>query len=65
MSDAELIYHACLRAERRLELELNTADSEGADNYTVAHAVARAVQTIREEIGRDLARAHTSSAKRA
>lgn len=54
MTDADLIYNACLRAERRLE----AIATDG--NHPVAADLARpaliALQTLREEIGNGLAR---------
>lgn len=53
MTDADLIYNALLRAERRLEA------IAGDGKYPVAGDLARpaliALETLREEIGRGLA----------
>lgn len=50
MSDADLIYNACLRAERRIEERIR----ELGGSPTVAlnlHVCLTAIQTLREEIG--------------
>ncbi len=54
MSDADLIYNACLRAERRIEERIR----ELGGSPTVAlnlHVCLTAIQTLREEIGSGLA----------
>lgn len=54
-TDADLIYNACLRAERRLEERVKLQ----ADNPTRQFAlqmILETVQTIREEIGTGIAR---------
>lgn len=54
MTDADLVYAALLRAERRLEeLRENTTTPELVPYMATAH---KAVQVIREEIGTGLAR---------
>jgi hypothetical protein len=54
MSDADLIYSALLRAERKLEKAVELAGS----SPTVTHLTAAMVtaRTIREEIGNGLAK---------
>lgn len=57
MSDAGLIYKACLRVERRLEgrvAELDKADSTAAALHV--KALQGVVQMLREEIGNALSR---------
>ena len=54
MSDADLIYNACLRAERRIEERINNlAAKPGAAFLLQAHLTT--IQTLREEIGTGLA----------
>ena len=48
MTDADLIYNACLRAEKRLEA---IAKSPVHPDLPIARAALLAVQTLREEIG--------------
>lgn len=52
MTDADLIYNACLRAERRLE----AVATDGAHPHAaeLARPALIALQTLREEIGNGL-----------
>lgn len=53
MTDADLIYNALLRAERRMERDLGQmTDTEYAQEYPAY----RALVTLREEIGNGLAK---------
>ena len=61
MKDADLIYNALLRAERRMEADLRSAD-DGME-YVAAYAKYVAVAVIREEIGRGLAEARPAIVK--
>lgn len=57
MSDADLIYNACLRAERRLEEMIERAPY--GDRAIVRSEVSiamDAIRTLREEIGNGLSR---------
>ena len=54
MTDADLIYNALLRAERRLEAEAAEIP-EGRDARYRANAILRAIFAIREEVGNGLA----------
>ncbi len=62
MKDAELIYNALLRAERRLEAAAPQTSSNPALMALSLLAV-DVVQTIREEIGRGLAEARPAIVK--
>lgn len=53
MTDAEVIYDALLRAERRLEVTARDANFPQAAE--LARSALIAVQTIREEVGSALA----------
>lgn len=53
MTDAEVIYNALLRAERRLEAV--ATDGKYPQAAEMAHPAFLAVQAIREEIGSALA----------
>ncbi|WP_300573646.1 hypothetical protein [Phenylobacterium sp.] len=53
--DAELIYNALLRAEKRVEEAHNQLVEMGSPRVTQTAAVFGAVQLIREEIGNGLA----------
>lgn len=55
MSDADLIYNACLRAERKLE---ERAENLGGSPDVAIHVQVclTAIQTLREEIGNGLSR---------
>lgn len=55
MSDADLIYNACLRAERRIE-ERVIAQKGNPNTEYVLHLVQSVFQTLREEIGNGLSR---------
>ncbi len=52
MTDAELVYNACLRAERRVEFDMLPGATEDAREL---RASLLAIQTIRDEIGNGLA----------
>jgi len=54
MTDADLIYNACLRAERRIEAEADDLPG-GSPERSRLIAAFHAVRTLREEIGRGLA----------
>ena len=54
MTDAELIYNACLRTEKRLEDEIRQA-GEHSPAGRVLSANLFATQILREEIGHGLA----------
>lgn len=54
MSDADLIYNACLRVEKRLESAMEEAISTA--RYQEALAAYSVVQILREEIGNGLSR---------
>lgn len=51
MTDAELIYNALLRAERRAEVAADAASGSDAPGAVEFKATLRAVRLIREEIG--------------
>lgn len=51
MSDADLIYNAMLRAERRMEELMNQLPADAGHSARVAFA---AIHIIREEIGNGL-----------
>lgn len=53
MSDADLIYNACLRTERKLE-ELADEQPKGSPTYAMAQMVFLVVKMLREEIGTGL-----------
>lgn len=55
MSDADLIYNACLRAERKLEERAENL-SGSPDVAIHVHACLTAIQALREEIGNGLSR---------
>ena len=55
MSDAELIYNALLRTERRLEAEAD-ARPKGSDMRTSILVTLAGLVALREELGRDLAK---------
>ena len=55
MTYADLIYNALLRAERRLEADLEALPIGSPQSYR-ASGVLVAVMTIREEIGKGLAK---------
>jgi hypothetical protein len=54
MTDADLIYKALLRAERRLEPELQQPGPDGA--WEIRSGAILALRLIREEIGNGLSR---------
>lgn len=55
MSDADLIYNACLRAERRAEASMRELEAKGdLPSALQTHSIMCAVQLIREEIGNGL-----------
>lgn len=54
-ADADLIYSACLRAERRIE-ERVKAHREDPTTQGVLYLVQTVFQTLREEIGTGIAR---------
>lgn len=54
-ADADLIYNACLRAERRIEERVKAQQGNPTTEYTL-HLVQSVFQTLREEIGTGIAR---------
>lgn len=54
-TDADLIYNACLRAERRLEERVKAQHGNPTAEYTL-HLIQTVFQTLREEIGTGIAR---------
>lgn len=54
MTDADLIYNACLRAERRLEEQIPAGYAAVTHELTMLMAALLAVHTLREEIGNGL-----------
>ena len=53
MTDADLIYNALLRAEKRMEADIKACDP-GEPDYRPALAVLRGISLIRDEIGNGL-----------
>lgn len=53
MTDADLIYNACLRAERKFEALAKKADPEGT-GPAFAKLARLTIQSLREEIGNGL-----------
>jgi len=55
MSDADLIYNACLRAERRIEERISLLQ-QGDMQGTGLRLSLFAIQTLREEVGTGMTR---------
>lgn len=56
MTDAELIYDACLRAERRLADECAALKGKHPAEWVLVGASLLTIKTLREEVGNGLAR---------
>jgi hypothetical protein len=54
MTDAQLLYDACLRAERRIEVATARETSQPTKQALMLFGLS-IIQTLREEIGRGLA----------
>lgn len=55
MTDADLIYNACLRAEARAEKSMRELEANGdLVSALQTHSIMCAVQLLREEIGNGL-----------
>ena len=51
MTDADLIYNACLRAERKLEAELAAMSKQDRTTDLRRHVMLATIHAIRQEIG--------------